>query len=287
MEDTSCTVSTQSEDGNTNSSSDDGKRYRNWFFTWNNYDTADILYTENTILSMKGQYVFQEETGKEGTKHLQGTILLKNGKTFTAMKSLFMKCHLEVIRNKKSSVNYCCKDDTRTGKVYTNIKSKVPIKDYLDGVELYGWQKELTEILNGEVDTRKIYWYWEQIGNVGKTQFCRHLCIKNKDYLYLTGKASDMKYTIATAIENGNLPVCILMDFTRSQEEYISYQGIEEIKNGIFYSSKYKGNMVIFNIPHVIVFSNFRPEMFRLSIDRWDIREIATLDGSVKTAEPF
>lgn len=278
MENTTQTLHSNytAEDGNTKASSADSKRYRNWFFTLNNYTTEDIVCTENTLISIKSNYVFQEETGKSGTPHLQGSIFLKNGKTFEAMKNLLPnKIHLEIIRNKKSAGAYCCKEETRTGNIYTNIKKHKPITDPLKDKPLYRWEKDILELINNNPDPRKIYWYYEPKGNTGKTSFCKHLCINRKDAIYLDGKSADMKYAIAMAIEEGNIPTLILMDLTRSREEYISYEALESIKNGIFFNGKYKGKMVLFDNPHVIVFANFPPEEFKLSQDRWVIRNIS------------
>ena len=64
------------------------------------------------------------------------------------------------------------------------------------------------------------------------------------------------------------------MDFTRDVEEYVSYQAIEAIKNGIFYNTKYESKMITYNSPHVIIFANFFPDITKLSSDRWVIREL-------------
>lgn len=65
-----------------------------------------------------------------------------------------------------------------------------------------------------------------------------------------------------------------IFDYTRSQEEYISYEALEAVKNGIFYNNKYESGMVVYNTPHVIVLSNFRPDLSKLSADRWRIKEV-------------
>ena len=57
-------------------------------------------------------------------------------------------------------------------------------------------------------------------------------------------------------------------EFTRSQEQFVSYQAIEEVKNGILFNNKYEAKMVVFNNPHVVVFSNFEPDYKALSSDR-------------------
>jgi len=37
---------------------------------------------------------------------------------------------------------------------------------------------------------------------------------------------------------------------------------------------KYQGKRIRWNSVHVLVFANFHPDVSKLSIDRWDIREL-------------
>lgn len=107
-----------------------GKREksRNWAFTLNNYMQSDI----KSLCEVKNedyQYIFQEETGKEGTPHLQGTIILKNPQALSYMKKINGRAHWEICRNKFASINYCQKGLTRTGELFTNID----LPDLFDG----------------------------------------------------------------------------------------------------------------------------------------------------------
>lgn len=49
---------------------------------------------------------------------------------------------------------------------------------------------------------------------------------------------------------------------------------IENIKNGIFMSTKYQGGIKIFDIPKVVMFMNVEPDMDKLSADRYDLMYI-------------
>jgi len=49
---------------------------------------------------------------------------------------------------------------------------------------------------------------------------------------------------------------------------------MEAIKNGLVTNTKYQGGTTINQRPHLIVMANFLPQVSRLSIDRWDIREL-------------
>lgn len=94
-------------------------RSRNWCFTLNNYEEKDI----KKFCECKSykEYVFQEETGENGTKHLQGLLIFVNPVSFKTVKNINERAHWEVCKNKLASINYCSKDKTRTGNIYTNI----------------------------------------------------------------------------------------------------------------------------------------------------------------------
>lgn len=96
-------------------------RSRCWCFTLNNYMESEI----KNITEGEYEYIFQEETGKNGTPHLQGLICFKNAMALSALKKLNGRAHWEVCKNKIASINYCQKGDTRSGKIFTNMKKFV------------------------------------------------------------------------------------------------------------------------------------------------------------------
>lgn len=93
------------------------QKSRNWAFTLNNPMEAELKNLQNDAYS----YIFQEETGKEGTPHLQGTIILKDPQALSYVKKINGRAHWEVCKNKFASINYCQKGESRTGKMYTNM----------------------------------------------------------------------------------------------------------------------------------------------------------------------
>lgn len=92
-------------------------RSRNWCFTWNNYDHSSIDY----IRRLDCGHLFQEEVGESGTPHLQGVLGFVNARTFLAVKKLLPKAHIEVCKNLVASCRYCCKKESRCGKIYCNV----------------------------------------------------------------------------------------------------------------------------------------------------------------------
>ena len=113
------------------------------------------------------------------------------------------------------------------------------------------------------------------VGNLGKTSFCKYLTIKH-GAIALGGKGADMRNGVVEYQKtNGHTPELVLINVPRSFDlEYISYEGIENVKDMYFYSGKYEGGMICGNNPHVFVFANEPPSIHKLSKDRWVIREI-------------
>lgn len=91
-------------------------RGRCWAFTWNNYKEEDI----KNLINMLETYVFQEEVGASGTKHLQGCLKFKNPRSFNSIKKLVPSAHVEKCRNWNASCHYCSKEATRVGKLYVS-----------------------------------------------------------------------------------------------------------------------------------------------------------------------
>ncbi len=64
----------------------------------------------------------------------------------------------------------------------------------------------------------------------------------------------------------------VVIDYERSNENYtVNYSAMERLKNGQIVSGKYKGKSKVYAPPKMIVFSNFEPEVWRMTWDRWDI----------------
>ena len=241
----------------------------NWCFTLNNYTKEDI----NNICSNSSikTYIFQEETGTEGTPHLQGYI--RFFKKIRPKKLFNPKIHWEKCRNVKASIEYCQKPETRTGEVFTNIP-----KPYSIEIELYDWQKKIVNILNEPTHPREIHWVYEHTGGVGKTTFAKWLFLNYPNVVVLGGKACDMKHQIVEYHKvNKVYPKTIIIDLPRSfNSSYLSYTGIEEIKNMFFFSPKYEGGMVCSAPVNVIIFANEEPNYEKFSKDKWVIHNLNT-----------
>ncbi len=244
---------------------------KHWFFTWNGYPEEGV----ETLLAMNRliKWVIQEEDA--GTKHLQGLLTFTHEKSWKWMKDTIAPVHWERCRNLQGAIRYCQKQKTRAGGQwicgYLISHDKINVIDPLEGKVLFRYQKNVVKILKGPIHDRRIYWLWSEKGNIGKSALCKHLVLK-LNAIVIGGTWKDAYYAIGKVLEKGKEPKIIIFDLPRSQQNKISYTGIEGIKNGLFFSPKYESTMVCFNIPHIIIFANVPPNQDQLSGDRWNIK---------------
>lgn len=245
----------------------------NYCMTLNNWTIEEY----NKILCFfkedsSNEWIIGKEKGKMGTPHLQIYVHFAKKKRFSAIKKVCDRFHIEVTKgNRLQNLIYCSKE----GDYETNCRIPRPLKPLACENNLYDWQKDICEIMNQEPDDRTIHWIWSDSGNVGKTTFCKYL---HRTYgaICLGGKSADMKNGIIDYFnKNGHCPEAIVINLPRSfDNNYLSYTGIEEVKDMFFYSGKYEGGMVDGNCPHLIIFSNEPPDYSEMSQDRWKVKKI-------------
>lgn len=244
-------------------------RSRGWFFTLNNPDSV-TQFSETLEISGCVRYLFQLELGEEGTPHFQGLVYYDNARTFNSMKELDNRIHWEKLKDLRKAINYCCKIETRIDGPWAK-GIKIPRQIKLINPNDRPWQANYIKEISEEPDDRTIVWVADYEGGMGKTSLAKYLVIKHKA-LVVSGKATDIKYAVMKHIEKfGSLDiVCFL--FPRTVENYISYDAIESLKDGLFFSAKYESGMCVFAPPHVLCLANFEPDRSALTKDRWDIR---------------
>lgn len=174
---------------------------------------------------------------------------------------------LKVLREMHSSVFSRCQrfcidyvDDNRP---------TVPFRDY----PLRDWQQHVLDACSLEVDERVINFVIDIEGNSGKSWLCSYI-EKNieKSQVLKAGKRDDMAY----ALDEDRLslsfsePSVVLIDCPRCYMEHLSYQFLEDLKDGRVFSPKYYSRTKRFCPPHVFVFCNEEPDSKKLSADRFN-----------------
>lgn len=143
--------------------------------------------------------------------------------------------------------------------IYKEARGKVsPIEDF----NLKVWQEDLLNILLSPPDKRKILWYWEEVGNVGKSWMATFLLRNHGATTISTGKTADIAYLL-------DKPTIVVFDISRAQGmEHINFGVMEDIKNGRIFSPKYESAIKAFDTPHIVVFANEPCPAGKFSADR-------------------
>lgn len=237
---------------------------KRWVFTLNNYEENDMNIIIGKCEKNSSKYSIGREVGESGTKHLQGYIELQVKKRFSFMKELLgARAHIEGCKgSRQDNLEYTQKDKDFEQNFEEKIYVQPLNKDFLN-------IKKLMDDYDFPKGDRKINVVIDPIGCKGKTEFCRWACIEYDDIIVTGGKAADMKNQIVEFKKKmSKCPKYLLIDCPRSGK--LDYQGLEEVKNMLFYSGKFEGGMIVGNKPFVCIFMNEEPKFHKLSEDRWN-----------------
>lgn len=284
---------------------------RRFTFTYNNHDQAVVDSLRTGLSQETVRYaIFGREVGASGTPHLQGYVSFTSQKSFTFFKKLVGdKAHVEVAKgDEASNFTYCSKDgdyeefgsrsssgrrsdleDFKTAVkdgcyckkrltedftevcakyprfVAEYIRLQVPVPD-IPMHPLTEWQQDLNQRLIHEPDDRKVIFVVDYKGNKGKSWFAKYyMTLHDNAYLGRPGKHADMAFQLPDHMR------VFFLDCTRQKLEYMPYTFLEELKDGMVFSSKYESCIRRYPNLHVVVLMNQDPDMSALSADRYDI----------------
>ena len=145
---------------------------------------------------------------------------------------------------------------------------------YQDNTKLRPWQESLLEYI--KPTDREVIWVRGINGNEGKTWFQHFL--KERYGWSKTVTGMDIKAKNASlchALRKRSLATTDIFLFNVGKaktEADVNYEVLEKIKDGHIFASKYDSTELQFKTPNlVIVFSNDRPNIKQLALDRWKI----------------
>ena len=128
------------------------------------------------------------------------------------------------------------------------------------------WNKIQTKILEIIADRPDDEEEEDEDGNTGKSYLSKYLQLTEDIYYITGGKQNDILY----GYEGQEI---VIIDLARTYADNLEhiYTIIENLKNGMYLSTKYETIQKIFKVPHIIVMANFKPDRTKLSRDRWNI----------------
>jgi len=151
------------------------------------------------------------------------------------------------------------------------------LKDLTASEQLRSWQKDCLEIVTTTPSDRKVRWFWENVGNVGKSWMARYLTLHHDALVLGAMKKLDLLHAISKTISGKKI---VVFDLTRSNEEgavKVIYEVIEQLLNRVVHSGKYDSKTIFIQKVHILVFANFEPDRAAMSHDRWDVHHIASV----------
>lgn len=127
------------------------------------------------------------------------------------------------------------------------------------------WQADLRDHLLLQ-DDRKICFVVDEEGGAGKSYLAKLLMRDYKCWYSTGGKQADLALSYARPDY-----VIGIFDLVRNPEDkdFHPYGFAEQLKNGIFFSSKYNSTMRVIQQPRVVWLMNQAPNREKLSADRY------------------
>ena len=143
-----------------------------------------------------------------------------------------------------------------------------------DNTKLRPWQDDLLKYM--KPTDREVIWVRGINCNEGKTWFQEFLASKFGWSKAVTGMDIKAKNSsLCHALRKRSLVTSNIFLFNVGKaktEADVNYEVLEKIKDGHIFASKYDSKELLFKTPNiVIVFSNDRPNIKQLALDRWKI----------------
>lgn len=200
------------------------------------------------------------EVGRDGYRHIH--VRLNARGTFEELRAFFAGCHVEEATTEddwyeRKDGHFVSSDDT------------VDVRKCRFG-RLRDNQLRILDMLNKQNDRGVLVWF-DNEGGIGKSFFTRWLVERRRAY-YVPPTINDVKQIIQYVCSGYKRQPYIVIDIPRSAKwtEYL-YCGIESIKDGIVYDTRYSAKLRDIWGCKILVLTNSLPNLDALSKDRWTI----------------
>lgn len=213
------------------------------------------------------KWTWCREVGKDGYRHIHirmEWLDKDDSNAFDIWKDWFRSAHLEQARTdsweyEKKDGHYFSWDDT-PGKITERYGS------------LRGIQKEVLSRLDSTSDREIVLWY-DPDGRAGKSFLCGALWERRQAF-YAPPYLNNTKDIIQFVASGYNNEPYIIIDLPRAMKwDKTLYTGIEAIKDGLVVDTRYSAKTRNIRGVKVLVMSNTKPVLDKLSSDRWVIYE--------------
>lgn len=270
---------------------------KNHFFTWfyDKLDDIDPIIARAKTLCIKGTYQ-TEICPKTKNPHIHMMLWGKGKWRDTELKIPRQKdgklaYWAEPLKDEKNKSDYANKnDESYDGKVRGSWGFPKPLKLIS---ELKDWQLSIEQMCLEDPDDRIINILVDPVTKQGKTQFCKYMMAKHNAIGFTGGECKDIACQLAQEVENGrDLNEKTIMIFNYGEGKKPNKKPLENVKDGLISSPKYKSSTMLFNSPHIWVFCNHigddilkstRKDVWRI----WNIRNNELVDTYNDVVDEF
>lgn len=210
------------------------------------------------------------EVGRDGYRHVH--IRLNARSSFEDLQNFFTGAHIEEASTdddwyERKDGHFVCSKDTmdvrkcRFGRLRNN-------------------QARILQLLGRQGDRGILVWA-DFKGSVGKSFFCRWLVERGRAY-YVPPTVNEVKQIIQYVCAGYKGQPYIVIDIPRSARWSQSlYTGIESIKDGLVYDTRYTAKIRDIWGVKILVLTNTLPNIDALSKDRWTIANAHGVDCTI------
>lgn len=232
----------------------------------------------------------QEDEEEEGTPkvHFQGRFRLKTvKKRLTTLKRLFAEsvmrtAHLSVTSSGNVRNNfYVTKEDTRVSGPWFSASYCAPTERvprqvrHITEDTLRPWQKFVFKSIKG-FESRIINVIVDRKGNNGKSSFMTWASCHQRGLISVppVHDFKDVCQFVTSIVRDRGLDAAqtLFVDFPRARDQTKIHQfmaGIERLKDGQLFDTRYKSTMITIDSPNIWMFTNTVLKLDYVSLDRW------------------
>lgn len=228
-------------------------------------------------------WVFQQEQGeKTGYEHWQIRCRVKQKCRVSQLIGIFFAkgCNITPTSkevHKQKNFNYVMKPLTRMAGPWTDRDYAPPPKCTWQMAEflkkkLYPWQQQVVDILL-PLDDRGINIIYDPTGNIGKSYLVEYLWYKRIALPIPPLRSMDDICKAVMSVQE-DWWTAYIIDMPRGMLKHKMnefYSGIETLKNGFVYDTRYQYEYKFIGRPNIVVFTNVVPNLKYMTRDRWNI----------------
>lgn len=247
---------------------------------------VSLVELSGALRSIAKHWVMQlEKAPTTGTHHYQLRVSLIKKTRLGPLVALcrggpLAGCHWSRTSTASSrNFDYVMKLQTRVAGPWSDKDADTPEFDpWIYTAEFCGWQERLRQRITSPPSRRQVTVIVNKNGHAGKNTFIK-MCVAKGLAQEIPGvmtSAEDL-LQFAHSVPSAKCYILNLPRGLNRSKLQAFWTGVESLKDGVLYDKRHKGRIRYIRTPHVVVMSNWMPELGMLSGDRWDVWHVDSM----------